>query len=61
MQCTNIGSWQSDMLTIKQHKEKLKMSEKKEYESPKMNIVEIEMADVITSSDDNELPIIPIG
>ena len=37
------------------------MSEKKEYESPKMNIVEIEMADVITSSDDNELPIIPIG
>lgn len=30
------------------------MNEKKEYESPKINIVEIEMVDVITNS--NELP-----
>lgn len=37
------------------------MSEKKEYESPKMDIVEIEMMDVIKTSgiDDNETPIIP--
>ena len=31
------------------------MNEKKEYESPKINIVEIEMVDVITDSS-NELP-----
>ena len=54
MQCINIGSWQSNMLTVEKHKEKLKMNEKKEYESPKINIVEIEMVDVITNS--NELP-----
>lgn len=54
MQCINIGSWQSNTLTVEKHKEKLKMNEKKEYESPKINIVEIEMVDVITSS--NELP-----
>ena len=35
------------------------MSEKKEYESPKMDIVEMEMMDVIKTSNDNELPIIP--
>ena len=37
------------------------MSEKKEYEGPKMNIVEIEMTDVITLSngDNNEGPVIP--
>ena len=54
MQCINIGSWQSNTLTGEKHKEKLKMNEKKVYESPKINIVEIEMVDVITSS--NELP-----
>ena len=59
MQCINTGGWQSNMLIAKQHKEKLKMSEKKEYESPKMDIVEIEMMDVIKTSNDNELPIIP--
>ena len=61
MQCINTGGWQSNMLTAKKHKEKLKMSEKKEYESPKMDIVEIEMMDVIKTSgiDDNETPIIP--
>ena len=36
------------------------MSEKKEYEGPKMNIVEIEMTDVIICSPgDNESPVIP--
>lgn len=55
MQCINIGSWQSNTLTVEKHKEKLKMNEKKEYESPKINIVEIEMVDVITDSG-NELP-----
>ena len=61
MQCINTGSWQSNMLTAKKHKEKLKMSEKKEYESPKMDIVEIEMMDVIKTSggSENELPVIP--
>lgn len=61
MQCINTGGWQSNMLIAKKHKEKLKMSEKKEYESPKMDIVEIEMMDVIKTSgiDDNETPIIP--
>lgn len=39
MQCINIGSWQSNTLTVEKHKEKLKMNEKKEYESPKINIV----------------------
>ena len=34
------------------------MDERKEYESPEMDVINIEMEDVITES--NEMPIVPV-
>ena len=34
------------------------MDERKEYESPEMDVIKIEMEDVITDS--NEMPIVPV-
>lgn len=34
------------------------MDERKEYESPEMDVINIEMEDVITDS--NEMPIVPV-